>query len=505
MTHHARTTRNVFAAVVVTLMLTAFSLAQYAQYSETPLYTFTGPNDGAVPLGQFVSDSAGNFYGTTVAGGNNSTSCEVVTGVPGCGVVFKLTPNGKYTVLYTFSGGKDGGVPFGGVILDSAGTLYGTTYAGGDEKPKVCQAGSNYAAGCGVVFKLTPTGKYTVLYTFTGGKDGAGPNGVVLDSSGNLYGAGNFGGDKLPVCRPFGCGVVFKLTRPKNHRGKWIESVPYHFGSVSAGIVPSSGVTFDSRGNLYGATYAGGDKSVKCNGSQPGCGVVFKLAPTGKGPWTETVLHAFTGGKDGASPQGTPFADKKGNVYGTTVVGGYKMDQCANVGRGLPPGCGVVYELTPRANGAWAERVLHTFTGGSDGELDRTPVVFDSAGNLYGSTVNGGDPNCNNGYGCGTVFELTPPKTKGGKWGESVLYAFALGTDGGIPQTSLLFDSAGDIFGTTAGGGDDSDCLVNNYADYGCGVVFELTPGGSDLGRAAGGPGLSRVTAAGGSPSRSAR
>ena len=479
MTHRGRTARNAVAAVAVMLMMTAFSMAQY---SETPVYTFTGSKDGALPGNQFVSDSAGNLYGTTDAGGNQSTSCALNTGELGCGVVFKLSPgaNGTWTetVLHTFTGGKDGALPYGGVILDSAGNLYGTTYDGGDEKPKVCQAGSNYPAGCGVVYELTPTAhgpwKETVLYTFTGGKDGAFPWGsVVFDGSGNLYGASQEGG--VDSCNPpYGCGVVFKLTPTK--QGPWNETVLYTFDNVGAGLIPVGGVTFDSGGNLYGVTFNGGDKSVECYGVT-GCGVVFKLTPTAHGPWKESVPHAFTGGRDGGYPQGTPLVNQNGNIYGTTVFGGdteRSKSTCDRNERGNPLGCGVVYELTPGANGAWKYTVLYRFIGDKDGSLARSPVIFDSARNLYSQTVNGGDPSCNNGYGCGVVFELTP--TANPPWTETVLYAFTLGKDGGIGQSNLLLDSAGDIFGMVDGGGDDSECPGNHLADYGCGVVFELTP-----------------------------
>lgn len=462
MTHHARTTRNVVAAVAVTLVMTVFSMAQY---SETPIYTFTGGSDGAIGGRQLVSDSAGNLYGTTISGGNKSTSCAVQTGVPGCGVVFKLTPTGKYTVLHTFTGGEDGAFPYAGVTLDSAGNLYGTTFAGGDKKPKVCHYLNlgGMPAGCGVVFKLTPAAhgpwKETVLYTFTGGKDGAGPfASVIFDSGGNLYGAGGYGGDKPTACEPYGCGVVFKLTPTAN--GPWTEKVLYRFDGVRTGLLPV-GVTFGSGGNLYGITYVGGDKSAGCVAGYVGCGVVFKLKPTAHGLWKETVLHAFTDGKDGGVPQGTPIVDQKDNVYGTTVTGG-------------DYGPGVVYELTPRANGTWEEKVLHTFTGRSDGGNDQNPVVLDSTGNLYGTTDNGGDPSCNGGSGCGVVFKLTP--TTKGPWTETVLYPFTQGTDGDFPHSNLLFDSTGDIFGMTTGGGDGSECLTNKWGIYGCGVVFKLTP-----------------------------
>ncbi len=449
-----------------------------AQDSETVLHTFTGGKDGAIGGSHLVADSAGNLYGTTFAGGNKSTKCAPNTGLPGCGVVFKLTPTGfgswKETVLYTFTAGKDGGIPTGGVILDSAGNLYGTTLFGGDHKPLFCQAGGPYPPGCGVVFELTPTEhgpwEERVLYTFTGGADGNEPWGnLTFDSSGNLYGTTSIGGNLS--CASYGCGVVFKLT-PGNG-GPWTESVLYSFNAGSDGGFPySAGLTFDSQENLYGVTKFGGDLSVNCQGN-PGCGVVYQLAPTPSGPWTETVLHAFTGGADGADPLFGVTLDSSGNVYGTTIWGGDTTAPLCpgGYGFGAPPGCGVVYELT---QGTWEETVLYTFTGGSDGNSSLAPVIFDSSGNLYGEAAGGGDlanpgPACYFGTGCGVVFKLTP--TGQGPWTESVLYAFTGGIDGAGPESNLLLDSAGNLYGVTESGG-DSSCDF----PYGCGVVFKLQP-----------------------------
>jgi uncharacterized repeat protein (TIGR03803 family) len=472
MTHHGRTKRNVVVAAVAALMLAVSGLAQD---SETVLHTFTG-GDGVDGGNHLVADSAGNFYGTTFGGGSNSTECEVYTGFPGCGVVFELSPTKhgpwKEKVLHVFTGGKDGGVPTGGVILDSAGNLYGTTLFGGNQRPQNCQAVSIFAAGCGVVFKLTPTAHgpwaETVLYAFTGGADGSEPWGnPFLDSNGNLYGMTNIGGaDSSCGPPPYGCGVVFKLTPAAE--GPWTESVLYTFSGGADGAFPyGDGVTFDSQGNLYGVTYYGGDTSVSCFGT-PGCGVVFQLAPSSSGPWTETVLHAFTDGTDGAIPLSAVILDSAGNVYGTTIDGGDTTGSNCLGGSGIPPGCGVVFELT---QGTWEETVLYTFTGGSDGASPLTPVIFDSSGNLYGVTTNGGDfrgPTCHNG-GCGVVFKLTPAGQ--GPWTESVLHAFTGAADGRTPQSNLLFDSAGNIYGMTDYGGDTS-C----NSPFGCGVVFELTP-----------------------------
>jgi len=471
MTHQGRTKRNIVVAIAATLLLAVSALAQD---SETVLYTFTGGRDGAIGGGNIVADSAGNLYGTTFDGGNKSTKCGVYAGVPGCGVVFKLIPtkdgSWKETVLYTFTGGADGALPIGGVILDSTGNLYGTTYAGGDKKPEVCHA-IGYAAGCGVVYKLTPTAhgpwEETVLHTFTGGADGSAPAAqLIFDSSGNLYGTASYGGNDS-CTPPYGCGVVFKLTPSAG--GPWTESVLYAFNDGTDGGRPFGGVTFDSQGNLYGVTYTGGNDSCE---PPYGCGVVFRLVPTSSGPWTEAVLHTFTGGTDGANPDQNVIFDSSGNVYGTTQFGGDK--ERADCQQGYEPGCGVVFEL---AQGTWEETVLYTFTGGRDGEFDHTSVIFDSSGNLYGMTSNGGDfklPCQNSTFGCGVVFKLTP--TGQGPWTESVLYAFTGGTDGSVPESNLLLDSAGNIFGLTQGGGNNSECTGNSFGGEGCGVVFKLAP-----------------------------
>jgi len=474
------TTRNAVMAMAAVLLL---ALSLLAEDSETVLYTFPGGSHGAYGATQLVADSSGNLYGSTLSGGNNSTSCETATGVPGCGVVFKLTPRAhgtwQETVLYTFTGGKDGAIPSGGVTLDSAGNLYGTTWYGGDKKLAHCHA-TGFVPGCGVVYKLTPTAQgpwdETVLYTFTGAGDGSLPfAGVIRDSSGNLYGTATFYG---VVC----CGVVFKLT--PTDKGPWTESVLYSFTGGTDGNAPYGGLTFDPRGNLYGVTLYGGDLSVKCFGAT-GCGVVFKLAPTRSGPWTETVLHAFTDGPDGAYSLLGVILDSRGNVYGTTFYGGNTTANHCLGGYGIdvPPGCGVVFKLTPRSHGPWEQKVLYTFTGGRDGAFSGDPLVFDSSGNLYGMTGYGGDlaATCPLGddknNGCGVIFKLKPVAK--GPWTESVLYAFMGGADGAEPESNLLLDSAGNIVGLTEGGGDTSEC-TGNFSGAGCGVVFKIAQGHDD-------------------------
>jgi hypothetical protein len=262
-----------FAALAITLLLAVSALSQNA---ETVPYTFPGGSHGAIGATQLVSDTAGNLYGTTFSGGNNSTKCEIYTGAPGCGVAFKLTPGAhgswKETVLYTFTGGKDGAIPVGGVIFDSAGNLLGTAFVGGNTTSQKCieNVGVGLPPGCGVVFKLTPRAhgpwEEKVLYTFTGGSDGARPwSRLILDSHGNVYGTAINGGNTTSCSNQFGCGVVFKLRSAA--KGSWKESVLYTFGGGSDGYLPYGGPTFDSRGNLYGVTYVGGDPSCSSFGS----------------------------------------------------------------------------------------------------------------------------------------------------------------------------------------------------------------------------------------------
>ena len=303
-----------------------------------------------------MRDDWGNLYGTTMSGGSGSPFQA--------GVVFKLDPSGKETVLHNFSGGTDGSGPGAGVILDNRGNLYGTTQFGGDLNK--CNK-----AGCGVVFKLSPTDDETVLYTFTG-PDGASPaSNLIEDSAGNLYGTTEAGGAN-------GSGVVYKLT-PTGE-----ETVLYIFTGGTDGGRPAAGLIRDDEGNLYGTTPVGGDLSCSL-GPDPGCGVVFKLDQNGK----ETVLYAFTGGTDGQLPNGSLLL-WGGEFYSTTYLGGAR-------------GNGVVFKLDP----AGKETVLYTFTGGNDGGSPSIGLTRDSAGNLYGTAQDGGDPTFPD-CGCGVVFKLQP-------------------------------------------------------------------------------------------------
>jgi uncharacterized repeat protein (TIGR03803 family) len=256
----------------------------------------------------------------------------------------------------------------------------------------------------------------------------------------------------------------------------WNEKVLYSFQGYPDGATPAGGVVFDTKGNLYGATQRGGSD---------GNGEVFELSPPAQkgGAWTETVLYSFLGNlkNDGQWPNGGVVIDGSGNLFGVTAYGG--TGGCKLVG--IPVGCGVVYEISPptQKGGQWTETILHSFQSGSDGYLPNGNLVFDGAGNLYGATTYGGGyGSCNAPYYqyCGTVFELSPPKTKGGQWKEKVLYAFRSGTDGANPNGGVAFGSGGAAYGTTTFGGNQG-CKADQ--GVGCGTVFKLSrpkdsPGG---------------------------
>jgi len=374
------------------------------------LYTFTGGADGGNPLGgNLILDPEGNLYGTA----STDLACTELQ-PPGCGVVFRVDKTGKENVLYTFTGGADGGGPIAGVVRDEAGNLYGTTFEGGSDRS-------------GVVFKLDRTGKETVLYSFTGGEDGNGPSaGLMRDVAGNLYGT-TFGGGSN------GSGVVFRVDRTSK------ESVLYSFTGGVDGGSPSTDLVEDKEHNLYGTTGGGGDLSCAL-GNGFGCGVVFKLDRTGK----ETVIHSFTGGADGAFPFAGLVRDEAGNLYGTAAGGGFV-------------GAGVVFKLDRTGQ----ETVLYSFTGGADGGSPIADLVRDDEGNLYSTTSAGGDLGCfGGGSQCGVVFKLD----RRGK--ETVLYTFTGGTDGGYNFDGLVRDEMGNIFGATGYGGDQCAVLLGTAAEW---------------------------------------
>jgi uncharacterized repeat protein (TIGR03803 family) len=274
--------------------------------------------------------------------------------------------------------------------------------------------------------------------------------------------------------------LVLILALAPTASAEWKEKVLYSFQGGTDGSTPAGGVVFDTAGNLYGATEQGGGSDCK---PISWCGTVFQLKPPAKqgDPWTETVLHAFAGvtstGHDGAVPAGGLVIDAPGNLYGTTAYGG--SGDC--VLAGIKGGCGTVFELEPpkTKGGSWTYKTLYSFQGGKDGYFPWGDLVFDNAGNLYGATqFGGGFGTCDSPYYqfCGTVFELSPPKTKGGTWKENVLYSFKSGKDGANPTGGLIFDGKGAIYGTTSWGGSTTNCVDGGFV--GCGTGFELVPPG---------------------------
>jgi uncharacterized repeat protein (TIGR03803 family) len=379
----------------------------------TVLHTFTGgPADGGNPYAGLVRDAAGNLYGTTEDNGAGLFCPN------GCGTVFRIDGSGSEKVLYSFVGSKDGTYPYYGglisdsLISDSAGGFYGTTYEGG-------------AYGAGTVFEVTKNGGEKVLYNFTGKADGGFPWGsLVRDSAGNIYGTTS-GRGSGKAC-PYGCGTVFKLDIHGN------ETVLHSFTGGTDGEYPLGGLVLDAANDLYGTTEEGG--GTGCGGA--GCGIVFEIDATGK----ERVLYAFAGPPDGQFPVATLIRDAVGNLYGTTFQGGF-------YGTG-----GTVFKI----DSAGKETVLHSFNlGTGDGGIPYGGVVRDEAGNLYGMTSTGGDA-----FG-GTIFEISATGS------ETVLYSFTGGTDGYIPESGLVRDAMGNLYGTTEQGG-NATCF--------CGTVFEFTP-----------------------------
>jgi uncharacterized repeat protein (TIGR03803 family) len=331
-------------------------------------------------------------------------------------------------------------------VRDASGSLYGTAFSGG--------LNSN-----GVVFKLTPPGPgspawtETVLHNFSydwvlENHDGAGPcAGLIMDASGTLYGTTIGGGATNRF--GYGYGTVFKLTPLDPEKNTWTETVLYYFAGGADGQSPSSGLTIDSTGALYGTTHYGGTGTCQDGwGSVVGCGTVFKLTPAGPGTttWTKTILHRFTSSPDGGLPAGTLHLDATGAIYGTTYEGGTS-------------GGGTVFKLTPpgAARIGWRESVLYSFAG-PDGAGPQGGLIADKGGQLYGTASGGG-----NGYG--VVFRLSPPTPGQTDWSEAVLHNFNNVTSGDNPAYGLVADAQGHLFGTAYYGGTGLG-----------GTIFEVTP-----------------------------
>jgi uncharacterized repeat protein (TIGR03803 family) len=434
--------------VVFALVLLGLCSAGHAQTSKV-IYSLTGP-DGEAPIGSPVLDASGNLYATASQGGNTK-HC----GGTGCGTVFKLSKTAaggwNKTVLHQFGMFKgDGGIPASALVLDRAGNLYGSTEYGG-------------TGGNGTVYELSPSStggwSYSVIYNFPNDRSGGElPVDLALDPAGNLYGMTYEGGSIVNTRCTIGCGVVFKLSQ---NAGVWTETVLHNFTGSTDGGYSFGGLTLDSAGNLYGASPTGGDLNSTY---LFGAGVVFKLSPNSSGGWTYNILHAFQG-TDGSGPLANPVLDASGNLYGTAEAGG-NVNGCVDY-----LGCGVVYKLAPNGTGTWTETVLHIFqpgTGGYGNGGGASPfsgVTLDASGNLYGTTPSGGlSP-----YYFGVAYKLSPTSTGG--WTETVLRSFATGTTGEYPWGGVTLDPAGNVFGMAKYGGVLDDCQ-----NYGCGVVYEITP-----------------------------
>jgi uncharacterized repeat protein (TIGR03803 family) len=410
---------RILTLALVLSTMAALSVKRADAASETVLYTFAGDHDGVEPIGGLAMDSSGNLYGLTRRGGD-MTVCDGA----GCGTAFRLTPvaeSWQKDTLRVFHGLQDGAAPSAGPILDAAGNLYGTTEGGGN-----LDACGN--VGCGIAMQLTPASgrwKQNVLHEFRGETDGAQPiASMIFDRAGNLYGITNNGG-------AHGAGTVFELSPAGN--GKWKGKVLYQFTGGADGCGPFASLVFDRAGNLYGTTLFGG----------LGQGVIFKLARSG-GSWTQSVLYTFASVQDGSFPSSL-IVDRAGNLYGTTNAGG-------------TGGNGTAFRLS-LTNGIWKKTILHNFTGKEDGGGLGAALVMDANGNLYGTTLFGGDMNtCSN--GCGTVFKLE----RASGWKETVLYAFHASEDGGAPSSNLLLDNQGNLYGIAGGGADNA------------GVIFRVSP-----------------------------
>lgn len=383
--------------ITVFPILALHSAAQAQTFSDKVIYSFTGEADGNEPLfSGVVRDKAGTFYGTTYAGGAFNY-----------GTAFKVDASGNETVLHSFGEGNDGRNPYASVAMGPAGRVFGTAPEGGIKNPQ-CQK------GCGIVFEIEPDGKEKVLHSFTGGTDGGFPSGVIRDSDGNLYGTTEIGGVS-------GSGTIFKVD------ASGTETVLYSFAGQPDAQYPEASLIRDEAGNFYGTTVAGGAY---------GLGTVFRLDASGH----ETVLYSFAGAfkSDGQGPDTALLRAPNGDLYGTTFQGG--------------AGIGTVFKVDASGN----ETILHAFGSiQNDGAYPESPLISDSRGNLYGTTIQGGTV----GIPGGIVFQISA------QGAYSVVYDFGGKADGSAPAGPLVHGSDGSFFGTTSSGG-----------AAGLGTVYQLIP-----------------------------
>jgi uncharacterized repeat protein (TIGR03803 family) len=426
------------------LVFEVYALAQAPMPTLRTIYNFTGGSDGSLPAAG-VTVSAGALYGTTLNGG-----------IADYGTVYSLTrpaaPGGAWTetTLYDFTGGDDGAYPAAGVTMGAHGILYGAT------------GGPGSLNTFGAVYSLTPptssAGSWTetTLFSFSGPLDGEKPFaslaiGGAPDAEPVLYGTTVTGGG-CPA-NLWGCGTAFAVTESG---AVWTEAVLHYFdhdaGQPEADGIYPNGIVLGGDGVLVGTTSSGGTN---------GAGTVFLLRrPASPGGWVETAIYNFAdGGAEGANPAGSVAFGEGGVLYGTTEFGGAS-------------GAGTVFSLTPPAvpGGAWTERVLYSFAGGSDGQAPIAGVAIGPGGVLYGTTFQGGIRNatCAVNGACGTVFSLTPPASPTGGWTKTTLHSFTGGSDGYGPYAGVSVAEGGMLFGTTEFGGACSSSAA------GCGTVFEL-------------------------------
>ncbi len=491
------------AGVLYAAVYNGTSSILYSLNTSTGAATTIGNTDVG-PMASMVFAS-GLLYGAT----NNEALYTLNTETGAATFVANLSidawgmayPASTFRVLHNFTGGLDGANPFAGLIMDTAGNLYGTAGAGGS-------GSCSYSGltGCGTVFKIAHSVfTFAPLYSFHGGTDGEfSVRPLTIGPNGSLYGA-TLGGGEGTDCTfdgDTGCGVVFNLTPSptfaRTPLQPWTEHVLYRFaGQPDDGGAAFTTLIFDSSGNIYGTTYYGGTHND---------GSVFKLTPSGGGGYTESLLYSFAGGNDGANPLDGLIVDSNGNYYGTTAAGG-STTAC------MGQGCGTVFKLTPIGGGNYMESVIYAFQGGTDGLNPNAGVAMDSIGNLYGNTWQGGSggggtvyellyPNwtfsllhsfVGNGYSVGRMlldssgnlygvlqnggafnnagqaYELTPSN---GNWFLTDLYDFTGGSDGGNPIGGVVRDSSGNLYGTALFGGGNT-CGGGSYT---CGDAWRITP-----------------------------
>ena len=392
---------RIFSLVLFAIFCSGAIVTPADAQTFTTLHTFTSSLDGASPFGGLVADRNGNYYGTTQHGGSS-----------GNGTVFEMSPpaagsaDWTESIIWNFAGGADGSVPSFQLVIDGKGNLYGETQDGGG------------SCSCGSVFVLVPpktsgaNWSKRILYLPAGVTAGF-YGGLTLDSTGDVYGIQSAGGT-------FAEGLAFKVTPVSG--GGYRSTVLYNFGATKADSMrPYGPLTIDSSGNLYGASYDGGKYQD---------GTVYKLTPPtgGSGAWSNTVLFSFNTGTGGNFPDGNVILDKTGRIYGQTTGGGTSY--------------GTIFRLTPTESGEWMESVLHTFDD-TDGGVIYSSLALDSRTNtFYGTSFSGG-------LGNGVVFELTPPANGSATWTDTVLHTFTGQSDGGSPLGPMVWDANGVLYGTT--------------------------------------------------------